>query len=185
MGDNLGSAYLTHFEGTKFPYRMGVPGTTARLDNWIMTLASCLNNAVISPRLAQVTFTFIDMPDASQAVISYRYLPLRVDGKRPLISEENGDYRVDSISTFGNHLGVAYRRSKQFADRDRSRAGPRHGELVSCIEEMDGWIKVAIRVIRETRYLPMQVLGISYLMNFVYVRWWPVEYSDIFALDQM
>lgn len=59
----LGATYDRHFATTPFAHKGGLPGTTARLKSWCVSLAACLNAGDCSPQVCGQTLWFFDPPE--------------------------------------------------------------------------------------------------------------------------
>mmetsp|Transcript_70985 Transcript_70985/g.140962 ORF Transcript_70985/g.140962 Transcript_70985/m.140962 type:complete len:251 (-) Transcript_70985:57-809(-) len=84
--DMLGPDYATHFDETPFARHGGPPGTTARLRDWLTTLASCANRGALEPRVLAYVLRCLEapVPEASdlallQAMGRCAVCTLRVD----------------------------------------------------------------------------------------------------------
>jgi len=58
----LGKDYAVQFAGVPFANRTGPPGTSKRLQQWLETLAACVNARLASPALAAHVFCFLEAP---------------------------------------------------------------------------------------------------------------------------
>lgn len=84
--DMLGSSYASHFDDTPFARHGGPPGTTARLREWLATLARCANRGVLEPKDLAYVLRCLEapVPEASdlallQAMGRCAVCTLRVD----------------------------------------------------------------------------------------------------------
>lgn len=59
----LGDTYAQHFSATPFAHKGGLPGTSARLNSWLCTLASCINAGAMPPCIVALVLTFLDAPE--------------------------------------------------------------------------------------------------------------------------
>lgn len=59
-----GHIYSEHFGAAPFASYGGLPGTTARLDAWLASLASCINAAACPPSLLAQVLQFLEPPAA-------------------------------------------------------------------------------------------------------------------------
>eukprot|EP00928_Gymnodinium_smaydae_P016496 TRINITY_DN16195_c0_g1_i1.p1 TRINITY_DN16195_c0_g1~~TRINITY_DN16195_c0_g1_i1.p1 ORF type:complete len:573 (-),score=86.15 TRINITY_DN16195_c0_g1_i1:134-1852(-) len=60
--NELGKHYVRIFEKAPFAKRGGLSGTTGRLQKWLETLASCVNEGTAAPALVAQIFLFLDAP---------------------------------------------------------------------------------------------------------------------------
>eukprot|EP00440_Ansanella_granifera_P041109 gb/GFBE01044575.1/.p1 GENE.gb/GFBE01044575.1/~~gb/GFBE01044575.1/.p1 ORF type:complete len:299 (+),score=46.09 gb/GFBE01044575.1/:1-897(+) len=58
----LGGAYDANFAETPFAQRLGVSGTSDRLNAWVAKLAECVNRKLLRPRLIAFLLRFLDAP---------------------------------------------------------------------------------------------------------------------------
>lgn len=58
----LRDVYDQHFHQTRFAKLGGPPGTTARLRDWLGTLASCINQGIAQPCVATLVLAFFHAP---------------------------------------------------------------------------------------------------------------------------
>jgi len=61
--NNLGQNYSKCFASTPFAHKGGLRGTTARLNAWCASLASCMNQFACSPKLVMLVLNFLEVPE--------------------------------------------------------------------------------------------------------------------------
>jgi len=59
----LGEAYHRHFGRAPFAHKGGLPGTTARLQSWVSTLAACVNAGHAPPSVVALVLSFFEAPE--------------------------------------------------------------------------------------------------------------------------
>jgi hypothetical protein len=104
--DILGSAYDEQFAETRFAKYGGPPGTTARLQAWFGTLASCINKGIAPPSMATLLLVFLQAPVPEGIEVKAGVARLRQSGDSHSNlgggdSNSNLGSRADSHSNLG------------------------------------------------------------------------------------
>jgi len=63
-------SYMELFNDSPFALRGGLPGTTARLNGWLSTLADCTNHGSCEPALVCCLLRFLQAPDPPRVIVA-------------------------------------------------------------------------------------------------------------------